>query len=48
MAAALETLRLVRDTDYLERITALGERLRVGPRRARRGGGLRACARPAR
>jgi glutamate-1-semialdehyde 2,1-aminomutase len=30
MAAALETLRLVRDTDYLERITALGERLRLG------------------
>jgi glutamate-1-semialdehyde 2,1-aminomutase len=30
MAAALETLSLVRDTDYLERITALGERLRAG------------------
>jgi glutamate-1-semialdehyde 2,1-aminomutase len=30
MAAALETLRLIRDTDYLERITALGERLRGG------------------
>ena len=30
MAAALETLRLVRDTDYLERLTALGERLRNG------------------
>ena len=30
MAAALETLRLVRDTDYLEQITALGERLRAG------------------
>jgi glutamate-1-semialdehyde 2,1-aminomutase len=30
MAAGLETLRLVRDTDYLERITALGERLRRG------------------
>jgi glutamate-1-semialdehyde 2,1-aminomutase len=30
MAAALETLRLIRDTDYLERITALGERLREG------------------
>jgi glutamate-1-semialdehyde 2,1-aminomutase len=30
MAAALETLRLVRETDYLERITALGERLRDG------------------
>ena len=30
MAAALETLGLVRDTDYLERIIALGERLRSG------------------
>ncbi|THD53225.1 MAG: glutamate-1-semialdehyde 2,1-aminomutase, partial [Phenylobacterium sp.] len=30
MAAAIETLGLVRDTDYLERITALGERLRSG------------------
>jgi glutamate-1-semialdehyde 2,1-aminomutase len=30
MAAGLETLRLVRDTDYLERITALGQRLRDG------------------
>ncbi|MBU1378258.1 MAG: aminotransferase class III-fold pyridoxal phosphate-dependent enzyme [Alphaproteobacteria bacterium] len=30
MAAALETLRLVRDTDYLERITALGDTLRTG------------------
>ena len=30
MAAALETLGLVRNTDYLERITALGERLRSG------------------
>ena len=30
MAAALETLSLVRNTDYLERITALGERLRAG------------------
>jgi glutamate-1-semialdehyde 2,1-aminomutase len=30
MAAALETLRLIRETDYLERITALGERLRRG------------------
>ncbi|WP_297694147.1 aminotransferase class III-fold pyridoxal phosphate-dependent enzyme [Phenylobacterium sp.] len=30
MAAGLETLRLVRETDYLERITALGERLRDG------------------
>ena len=30
MAAALATLRLVRETDYLERMTALGERLRAG------------------
>jgi len=30
MAAALETLRIVRETDYLERITALGRRLRDG------------------
>lgn len=30
MAAALETLRLIRETDYLERITALGDRLRAG------------------
>jgi glutamate-1-semialdehyde 2,1-aminomutase len=30
MAAGLETLRLVRETDYLERITTLGERLRAG------------------
>lgn len=30
MAAGLETLRLVRDTDYLERITTLGTRLRDG------------------
>ena len=30
MAAALETLGLVTGTDYLERITALGERLREG------------------
>jgi len=30
MAAALETLRLIRESDYLERITALGERLRDG------------------
>jgi len=30
MAAALETLRLVRDTDYLERITGLGDTLRAG------------------
>lgn len=30
MAAALATLRLIRESDYLERITALGERLRTG------------------
>ena len=30
MAAAIETLGLVRNTDYLERITALGQRLRDG------------------
>jgi glutamate-1-semialdehyde 2,1-aminomutase len=30
MAAALQTLRLVRETDYLERITALGDTLRAG------------------
>ena len=30
MAAGLETLRLVRDSDYLERITALGQKLRDG------------------
>lgn len=30
MAAGLETLTLVRESDYLERITALGERLRTG------------------
>jgi glutamate-1-semialdehyde 2,1-aminomutase len=30
MAAGLETLRLIRETDYLERITGLGERLRAG------------------
>jgi len=30
MAAALEALRLIRETDYLERITALGETLRAG------------------
>jgi glutamate-1-semialdehyde 2,1-aminomutase len=30
MAAALRTLALVRDTDYLERIEGLGERLRAG------------------
>ncbi len=43
MAAALETLRLIRDTDYLERITALGERLRdgLGARADAAGFGLR-------
>ncbi len=30
MAAALETLRLICESDYLERITALGERMRAG------------------
>ena len=30
MAAALETLKLIRDTDYLEKIEALGTRLRAG------------------
>jgi glutamate-1-semialdehyde 2,1-aminomutase len=43
MAAALETLGLVRDTDYLERITALGERLADGPFGARGGGRLLAA-----
>ncbi len=32
MAAALETLRLVRDTDYLERLQSLGDRLADGLR----------------
>jgi len=32
MAASLETLRLVRDTDYLERLQALGDRLADGLR----------------
>lgn len=43
MAAGLETLRLVRETDYLERITAMGERLSAGlSERARAAGfGLR-------
>jgi len=43
MAAALETLRLIRETDYLERITALGDRLRDGPaeRASAAGFGLR-------
>ncbi|MGX1197325.1 aminotransferase class III-fold pyridoxal phosphate-dependent enzyme [Parvibaculum sp. MBR-TMA-1.3b-4.2] len=30
MAASLETLRLIRETDYLERTIALGDRLRAG------------------
>ena len=30
MAAGLETLRLIRESDYLERIEALGSRLRTG------------------
>ena len=43
MAAALETLRLVRESDYLERIQRLGERLRAGLAAvaARRGFGFR-------
>lgn len=43
MAAALATLRLIRESDYLERITALGERLRAGlnERAAAAGLGLR-------
>lgn len=43
MAAALETLRLIRETDYLETMAALGERLRAGLARqaAAAGVGLR-------
>src|SRR5436190_10952300 len=43
MAAALQTLKLIRESDYLERITALGERLRAGlaERAAAAGFGLR-------
>ena len=43
MAAALQTLRRVRDTDYLEHIEGLGRRLREGlaERAAARGLGLR-------
>ena len=43
MAAALETLRRVRDTDYLEHIEGLGTRLREGlaERAAAHGLGLR-------
>lgn len=40
MAAALETLRLIRETDYLERVTALGERLRAGLDERARAAGL--------
>ena len=47
MAAALETLRLVRTTDYLERIVSMGERLSAGltERAAAAGFGLR-CTGP--
>lgn len=41
MAAALETLRLIRETDYLERIIALGERLRAGLDERARAAGFR-------
>lgn len=43
MAAAIETMRLIRETDYLERTQALGQRLRVGLDEAagRHGFGLR-------
>jgi glutamate-1-semialdehyde 2,1-aminomutase len=43
MAAGLETLRLVQETDYLERMQSLGERLRTGlaVRAAAHGFGLR-------
>jgi len=43
MAASLETLRLVRESDYLERTVALGQRLRTGlsERSAAHGFGLR-------
>ncbi|WP_374576064.1 aminotransferase class III-fold pyridoxal phosphate-dependent enzyme [Phenylobacterium sp.] len=43
MAAALETMRLVRETDYLDRLASLGERLRAGlaERAAAAGFGLR-------
>lgn len=34
MAAGLETLKLVHESSYLERITDLGGRLRAGRRRA--------------
>lgn len=47
MAAALETLRLVRTTDYLERLIGMGERLSAGltERAAAAGFGLR-CTGP--
>jgi glutamate-1-semialdehyde 2,1-aminomutase len=43
MAAALETLKLIRDSDYLERLVTVGERLREGLQRqaANHGYGLR-------
>jgi len=41
MAAAVETLRIIRETDYLERIVALGERLRSGLARASSSHGFR-------
>lgn len=43
MAAAVETLRQIRTTDYLERLTGIGERLRAGitEQAARHGIGLR-------
>ena len=47
MAASLATLELIRTTDYLERIEALGVRLRAGLRNVRALTGFR-CARPAR
>ena len=40
MAAALETLRLVRDTDYLERLQTLGDRLADGLRERARAAGF--------
>lgn len=40
MAAALETLRLVRETDYLERLQALGDRLADGLRERARAAGF--------
>jgi glutamate-1-semialdehyde 2,1-aminomutase len=40
MAAALETLRLVRETDYLERLQSLGDRLADGLRERARAAGF--------